>query len=301
MLSLLQNATVENRKLKSSLENIQSHQRQQTDVINAPQNDTVPTNPQLDNIDLLTTDHLSDKIQHQPIAQWFARRNIKPIFDYQAVNTQGYFDEAAFDIGQNYDVFRDILGKIAWAYNKKHNGIKLDLSKNSQIQTGIITSICRNFYEHTLFSNYIYHKQNKILNLGLQPATPIRQFFLGGWLEWFALSQILHHLQSLKHKPQFACARNTVIEFMNGDKHELDVLVLTKDNELFVIECKSGEYRKEINKYLDLKRRMQVADDKFYILVTDISASQAQSMSAMYGINFVTLDKFGGLVKAIFM
>ena len=90
---------------------------------------------------------------------------------------------------------------------------------------------------------------------------------------------------------RFACARGVRIEFANGDKHELDVAYLPLGKTPLIIECKSGEYRRDLDKYLNLRKRLDLPPSHYLILATDLSHAQANSLSAMYQLTFVTPDR----------
>ncbi|MGN6738238.1 hypothetical protein ACTHUG_11515, partial [Neisseria sp. P0022.S009] len=107
-------------------------------------------------------------------------------------------------------------------------------------------------------------------------------------LEWFALGKML---EEAKHKGKdyaFSRARNVKVKFDNEDKQELDVVFLPTGKEQIVVECKSGEFRRDIEKYVRLKKRLNLPDDRFVILVADFEESQAVALGNMYGLTFVT-------------
>ena len=135
-----------------------------------------------------------------------------------------------------------------------------------------------------------------MIHLKLQAATPIRQFFNGTWLEWFALNEILTLAKQYGKNYNFSCARSAKIRFANEDLHELDVLFLPKNKQLIVIECKTGEYRQNLDKYLNLRKRLNIPTDNFILLVTNINEAQAKSLSSMYQLTFVTLT---GLIEQL--
>lgn len=298
LFGYVQKFSAENQQLKQELAHLKSSnpdaQSLQDKANNSSQQRKTPNRSS--ELNLLQTESLATAEQHLPLKNFFERQNIKPTFDYQKVNTNGFFDETAQIFGDNYKVFADILSKITWAYNKKHNGLNYDLTKLSQNHAGLINKTCRQCYEHTLFSRYSYQKANKVINLALQQAKPIQQFFLGEWLEWYILSQTLSYIEKMPQKPKFACARGVKIQFSNQDIHELDFVFFNSRAELFVIECKSGEYRQDINKYLTLRQRLNIPTQRFSLLVTDLNQTQAQSMSAMYGINFISIHQIADYV-----
>ena len=135
-----------------------------------------------------------------------------------------------------------------------------------------------------------------MIHLKLQAATPIRQFFNGTWLEWFALNEILTLAKQYGKNYNFSCARSAKIRFTNEDLHELDVLFLPKNKQLIVIECKTGEYRQNLDKYLNLRKRLNIPTDNFILLVTNINEAQAKSLSSMYQLTFATLT---GLIEQL--
>ncbi len=239
-------------------------------------------------VNLSATDVLATETQHEPLKQWFIQQNIVPTFDVSAVDMSGYFDEAASEIGGNYHITKDILGRIGWAYRNNHTGINLDVSKMAQKDAQTINNMCRQFYSHTLFAKYFYSKQEKVIRLNLQKAAKIKHFFSGGWLEWFALGKMLTEAKQRGKAYGFSCARNMKIQFSNEDLHELDVVFQPVGQLPLVIECKSGEFRKDIEKYVRLKKRLNLPADRFIILVTDLDDSQSAALSSMYELTFVT-------------
>ncbi|HFC6388782.1 TPA: hypothetical protein ACFNMI_001876 [Neisseria bacilliformis] len=263
-------------------------QQGETDEANQADQEQTGQGNLLVGVNLSATDILATSEQHEPLKRWFAQNNIVAEFDFSAVDMSGYFDEAADVLGSKYHLTKDILSRIGWAYRNNHTGISLDLGKMSQKDGQAINNLCRQFYSHTLFSKYFYQKQDKIVRLNLQSATLIKHFFNGGWLEWFALGKMLAEAKHRGKSYVFSCARNVKIQFGNEDRHELDVVFLPSGKQPVVIECKSGEFRKDIEKYVRLKKRLNLADDNFVILVADLDNTQAAALSSMYGLTFTT-------------
>ena len=239
-------------------------------------------------VNLASTDVLATEHQHEPLKQWFIGRQITPQFDFSAVDMGGFFDEAAEELGKQYRLTKDLLGQMNWAYGKNHTGINLDIGKLSQQDGQILNDLCRRFYGQTLFAKYFYQKQDKIIRLTLQRTTAVRNFFGGGWLEWFALGKLLAEAKQRGKAYGFSCARNVKIRFGNEDLHELDVVFLPSGGMPIIVECKSGEFRRDIEKYVQLKKRLGLPDSHFVILATDVDDSQIVGLSRMYGLTFVT-------------
>jgi hypothetical protein len=248
-------------------------------------------------LDLHNTALLATAKQHQPLKAWFDARQIDAQFDYALVDTSGFFDDAARMLADNFDLYAELLDRVRYAYRNSHSGLNLELAALSQKDAQAINSLCRQFYSHTLFARYHYQKPEKNVRLTLQTATTVRQFFEGGWLEWFAFIEVL---QQFKTKQlSFSCARGVKVVFANEDLHELDVLVLGHGQLPICIECKTGEFRRDIDKYLRLNKRLGLGRERFIICATQLSDEQAASLSAMYELTFANLKTLGEKLHTI--
>ncbi len=230
---------------------------------------------------------LNTAAQHAPIENWLASMHIEAQFDHSSVDTSGYFDEAALALGQRHDLFGELIQRVAYAYRKDHTGLNINLSEMAQKDAQAIQALCRQLYSHTLFARYHHQKNEKVVQLGLQSAPKVRQFFTGTWLEWFALMKGIAALQH--RKTAFSCARGVKVLFPNEDVHELDVVLLPAGRAPICIECKAGEFRRDIHKYERLRKRLGVEPSRFLICSTDISDEQAVGLSAMYDLTFVSV------------
>jgi len=251
----------------------------------------------LDQLNLRNTAQLATAQQHQPLKQWFVARQIEAKFDYSTVDTTGFFDDAARALGQNYALFAELLERIRYAYRNSHSGLNLELASLNQKDGQAINNLCRQFYSHTLFSRYHYQKPEKIVRLTLQSAAAVRQFFEGGWLEWFAFVELLEQLK-LKRRP-FSCTRGVKLVFANEDLHEIDVMALVDEQTPIYIECKTGEFRREIDKFMKLKKRLNLSRSQFIICACDLSDEQANGLSAMYDMSFANLATLPGKLQAL--
>lgn len=250
-----------------------------------------PSPSPMHEVDLLNTSFLATAAQHAPIEQWLKSRQIEAQFDHANVDTTGYFDDAARMLGDRLDLFGELIDRVSYAYRKSHTSVNLDLSSLSQKDVQTITAACRQLHSQTLFSRYHYQKPEKVVRLTLQSAPNVRQFFDGGWLEWYALIELLQSFQA--RKLAFSCARGVKVEFANEDLHELDVVALPAGQSPICIECKTGEFRREIDKYQRLRKRLGIERSRFIVCASDISHEQATSFTAMYDLTFVNLSSLG--------
>lgn len=240
----------------------------------------------LEALDLSNTDTLASEAQHQPIYDWFKRKQIKLEINTRGVDTTGFFDEVAASIGSNLSVLKDVIERIRWAQQKEYSSTTIHLGKKSEEDSKAITTFCQQLYDYSFVAKCFHNRQESSIRLIVQTAPSIRNFFNGEWLEWHALMSCLHYAKS--RKKRFSCARNLTITLQNGDSYELDVFVLIDGAQPVCIECKTGEYRQNIDKYLTLRKLLGINGSNFIMCITGLSPEHAKGLSAMYDLAFTS-------------
>ena len=87
--------------------------------------------------------------------------------------------------------------------------------------------------------------------------------------------------------------------FQNEDQYELDVFFLINGTTPLCIECKTGEFRKDIEKYSVLQKRLKLDDGQFLICAVGLSDKQSQGLTSMYDVSFVNEKNFLQQVEEI--
>jgi hypothetical protein len=246
--------------------------------------------PSLLDIDVHHTSALTEPPQYAPLIQWFQHKHIQVKVNQKALDTTGFFDEVAMNLGEHYAVLHEVSDKIKHIQSKGYTNVKLLLSKKSQQEIQSITAFCRKLYDYSFIAKYFYQKKEKIVRLSLQTAPVIVNFFNGEWMEWFVLMKLLQFCQEKRFA--YSCLRNFIITFPNGDSHEIDVFFLLKGQIPLFIECKSGEFRQDIDKYLTLRKRLQLDKTQFFMCIIGLPQKQSQGLTSMYELTFVNEQNF---------
>ena len=252
----------------------------------------------LSDTDAYNTRNFATAEQHAPLQAWFAARRIDAQFDYAQVDTAGFFDDAARLLGDRIDLFGELIDRVCYAYRKSHSWLNLELGRLAQKDAQAINQLCRQLYSHTFFARYHYQKPEKIVRLTLQTAPAVRRFFEGGWLEWYVFIEALQALKPAS-RANVSCARGVKVVFPNEDLHELDVVLLPPGQPPICIECKSGEFRRDIDKYLRLRKRLGLERQRFIVCAADLSDEQAAGLSTMYELTFVNLRSLKPHLQAL--
>ena len=237
-------------------------------------------------VDLSNTTHLVSAQQHEPIAEWFRRKQITIQIENQAVDTTGFFDEVAMSIGGNLPVLKDVLNRIRGAQQRGYSSTVIGFDGKSPEDVRAITSFCQQLYDFSFVAKSIPNRQKNNLLLALQPAAAIRHFFNGEWLEWFALMTCLEYSQ--ERKKRCSCARKLGLTLSNEERHELDVFMLIDGQLPIVIECKSGEFRQDIDKYLTVRKRLGLNGKNIVLCIAGLADEHAKGLTAMYDLTFVS-------------
>jgi hypothetical protein len=237
-----------------------------------------------DEIDLANTDQLASEVQHAPIFDWFKRKQIRVQFNTLGVDTTGFFDEVAVSIGSNLPVLKGVVDRVRWAQQKEYASTTIPLDKKSEQEAAEITEFCQRLYDFAFVAKCIHSRQENYIRLVVQTAPAIRNFFNGEWLEWYALMTCLQYTKQRKRR--FSCARNLIVTLQNDESYELDVFMLIDGNQPLCIECKTGEFRQNIDKYLTLSKLLGIDGSNFIMCVTGLSDEHAKGLTAMYGLTF---------------
>jgi hypothetical protein len=237
-----------------------------------------------DALDLANTDQLASDAQHRPIRDWFEAKLIGVQFNPRGVDTTGFFDEIAVALGENLPVLREVVDRIRWAQQKEFATTTIHLERKSEPQARDIAAFCQRLYDYSFVAKCFHNREQNNIRLIVQTAPAIRNFFAGEWLEWYALMTCLEYAR--QHKTALSCARNLAITLPNGDSYELDVFLLIDGKKAICIECKTGEFRHDIDKYLTLRKALGIPGRNFIMCVAGLSEEHARGLTTMYGLSF---------------
>lgn len=235
--------------------------------------------------DIHNTASLANEKQHAPLQEWFRKKQIETRFDYARVDTSGFFDDAACMIGDHHKLYSELVNRVCFSYRKNHTKLSIELANLSQKDGQALHQFCRTLYSHSFFAHFHYEKQPKIIRLTLQNAPIMRQFFNGEWLEWYVFMMLLRKNQTSQRG--FSCARGVKVIFPNEDLHEFDVVCLPQGRNPVFIECKTGEFRHDIEKYTKLRKRLGIEKSDFILCASELTDEQAKGLSSMYELSFV--------------
>jgi len=280
--------------LEKQLNDLQNHSSNSEDLIEIY--DPIKTN-NINDIDIHNTDLFSKEEHYQPIIKWFKNRYIETSIDPSMMDTTGFFDEIAIEIGNNFQVIEPIVKQIKYIQSKEYDTVKIYLSKNNNNEIKQITSFCKILYTYSFIARYNYQKKNQVIYLTLQEIPKIKSFFNGLWMEWYVLIKLLNLFEEQNITPPIA--RDINITFSNKEKNELDLFFLTTTQKPVIIECKTGEFRQDLNKYFSLRKKLNIPKENFILCVFGLSDEQTIGLTSMYDITITNESTIINHIKTI--
>ena len=213
-------------------------------------------------------------------------KGIETIKHYEPQESDRALDPIACYLRKHYSILKNLHRKIkASIANKTDFSFKLD--NNTQQETQICTQFCSDLYRASLLSEYYYDKRRKNIYGTVQHRGDIIQFLTGGWFERAVLSQVKKKL-ALCDNVEFLV--NPHVKFANGDRFELDLLFLL-DNQLFWIECKTGNhYNNCLSRYCEHRKKLGVSKEKAFLVGLELPDRDAENWTSLWSITVVNPD-----------
>lgn len=235
----------------------------------------------------------------QPVVDWFKTRNIQIEPNVQASDVSGYFDEIAVLIGDNLAILDKLLEGIRYRQRKGYDRFKIELKEYAQEEVKFIKRFCQTAYEFAFFSRYQFNKEFNTISLVLNNSPQIQNFFNGDWLEWYVFMKVASFL--LANKYPFACLRSSkIVSATTHQQNEIDIFFLINGNLPLWIECKSGEFRDSINKYQELRKKLNINPDYSLLLVSGLENEKVDNFSSMFKIRIMNEKKLLPYLAGLF-
>lgn len=207
------------------------------------------------------------------------------------------FDELSLELGRKYNSIKEILLRLKRnATRKNFEIIKHDADgySNNQVKTNIV--VYKKLKELSLLKLFLYEEGHFVLKLN--NISEGIAFFTGGWLERYVYVEAVNIQNALSVKAE--CHKNVKVTYEDGWKNEFDLLIQIQQNR-YCFEAKTGEYKHDINTFIDKVKKLQVPLENSYFIVAGIKDDgNERILKDMYGTNFISVDRFANLLRDIF-
>ena len=96
--------------------------------------------PSLPEIDIHDTRALADPRQFEPVVAWFDKRRIEFDANQRAMDTTGFFDEVAVQLGDAYETLKLVSNQIRYAQRRGFSAAKITLSNSDEDEIAALTN-----------------------------------------------------------------------------------------------------------------------------------------------------------------
>jgi len=235
--------------------------------------------------DIHNTDMYAQEGQYTPITTWLKGRKISATINPDLMNTKGFFDEIAIMMGDSFQVLEPMIKQIKYIQSRGFDKVKIPLAKYSKAETQQIIDFAKTLHEYSFIQKFWHDKTKKSLYLTLQSDMPrIQGFFMGLWMEWYVMIKIFGLFQ--QKNISLPLARGMHITFGDKQKNELDIFFINERDEPVVIECKTGEFRQDISKYISLRKKIGLKKENFILCVFGLPDELIHGFNTMFDISF---------------
>ncbi len=253
-----------------------------------------PTTLELEDkpIDISTLIEPSTSKEQLNLATLLGQQGISVIESRRPQAKDEVLDPIAVYLGKRYSLVEKLQRKIK-ASIAHQKDFTFNLKGKSQQEIQSCTQYCNMLDRASLLAKYHYDKRKKIIRGSVQRRGDIINFLNGGWFE----RAVLHSV-----KEKFADADeieflvNPQLKFANGDRFELDIICLAK-NQLFWIECKTGNnYNDCLPKYCSHGKKLGVPKENAFLVGLGLSDRDAEKWTKLWSITVVNPE---GLMETI--
>ncbi len=297
-LSHIKELTEKNLSLQKKLFEIEEEKETNTSKNNDNLLEVYDSIP-IEDFDIHNTNIFSQKDHYAPIINWFNKRYIQVNVDPKMMDTTGFFDEVALYMGNNFDTIGPIVNQVKYIQSKKYDSVKITLSKNNDKEIKQIIEFCKMLHDYSFIARYNFQKKDQIIYLTLQNIPKIKNFFNGLWMEWFVLIQMMSFFK--EDNITLPIIRGANITFQNNDKNELDIFFINNQDEPICIECKTGDFRQDLNKYFLLQKTLGIKKENFILCVFGLEEEQAKGITSMFDITLVNEATLMPHIKSLFL
>ncbi len=229
------------------------------------------------------------------IEAWLLARGILVESAKQEEVTDRIFDHLALALGDRFESLQP-LHDLFRRNQSSGRGFSLSLASATQQEIADITSFCNTLHQYAFLAEYTYFRQNRNLHIVPQRTGPVINFFTGGWFERYMCARLTALLA--ERGLGYTLLQNPLIILPNGDRAELDLLLLVEGEPLWV-ECKTGNFQQYVQKYGELRALLALPPDRALLVILGMEGRRCNELTHLYDLTFANEKTFLARVGTI--
>ncbi|MCR5662959.1 MAG: hypothetical protein K6G50_12685 [bacterium] len=207
-------------------------------------------------------------------------------------------DKIAYYIGMRYRAVEPLMYKLKKFIKPGMSTFTLRARGLDPYAIRSMCELCSYLHELAFLEEYHFREAPECkIEAQVNAIGLVQNFISGGWFERYiakVTADVADHF--IKANPQlksFDILRNVKVETLGREERELDVL-LGVGNELYWIECKSGEWQSSLSKYQNIAAEHGFTSDHAFLVIAKTAAERRGTFSyEQYGIKICDIENFG--------
>ncbi len=233
------------------------------------------------------------------IVDWFEKRGLTVEVNEETAADR-VFDRMAEYLGDHYADLQRLAGGIRWTILEGKN-TAFSLSKMSESEREHVLTFAQMLNDRAFLTYFNHNDSSGRLSLQAKVDQRLLQFINGHWLERYVLVKGEKCFRGAS--PDFASARNIQVRgVQSAGSFEMDVVFLV-DGEPIWVECKSRDFRRDIDKYAERAGALGISLDRTMVVVQSFENAQAEEAAAdipgLFGLSVIDTDGLTARLEAI--
>jgi hypothetical protein len=232
----------------------------------------------------------ADGGQAPSVAEWFEQRGFA-VELAEETPADGVYDRLAEYLGDNFADLEKFLRSLRWTLREGSNGL-IGLRNVEPSERQHTLEFAGMLSDRALLAHYNHNRAADKISFRASDDQRFQQFVNGYWLERYAYVKTR---QTVAEKtPSFASARNLMVRGPELPRFEMDGFFLV-DGAPICIECKSRDYRRDIDKYVNRSKAIGIPLQRTFLVVQfsdeENPGQLAEDLSALSGLSVMPTDR----------
>lgn len=223
------------------------------------------------------------------LATFLVPQKVKVISIHEESKHDVILDDVATKLGQDFNAMRQTLKLLRAAYSDKGVGsMLLDKFSSDKKSQEIVMSFF-NYAKRNLLIEYGFVGKRRYLSFKIDVENALfRKFLTGNWFERYIYITVLRKCSYLSKNS--IIARNVVLEFPSGDKAEIDMVIIHRD-QLYLLEMKTRDYKEAVKKYKNRAPLLGIPLENIFFVMMERQGDDHKHMEAFHLMRFLIADE----------
>jgi hypothetical protein len=229
------------------------------------------------------------------IKAWFRERGFTATLAKDEAGSRVYLRLAEY-LGDHIADLERFLRGLKWT---AHEGKKSSLGFRdaTDAERRHTLEFAKMLHDLALLGYHNYNERADRLTFMSSERTEFLRFIRGAWLEQYVLATVERIVEA--NGGRFEISRGVQVKHTESNlRFEMDVFALLEETPLW-IECKSGDYRAHIEKYVERAGEIGIPLDHTFLVVSGVADDVAHDLTEIFGLSVTPAATLAAEITAV--